>query len=171
MSAPVPRTRRCPVAHTDVAQVTLNRKRPRPPKPAYSLLRAITEVSVPGVAYNEIIRVLRRTPEPQKLLDTPYVFTFHINYLTDDNLQAQTLFDLIRIGFVYTHEYTTLRVLACYYRRLHLILRPWRFANHHSRPLRIRHTARTMFALRCVKDNIVGALPPEVLQIIMYFVL
>ena len=149
----------------------LDRKRRKPPKPAYSQLRAITDVTKLGVRYSDIIGVLQLTPDPQKLLDTAYIFSCHVSHMIHTRDYSQTLFDLIRAGFVYTHEYAYLCIVTSKYRRLRLILRPWRFTNHHSRPLRIRQTARTMFALRCVKDNIVGVLPPEVLQTILYFVL
>jgi len=149
----------------------LNRKRRKAPKPAHSQLRAIAETTELGVTYNELVSALQRARDPQKLLDTPQIFTYHIKSRGDSNLIARTLFDLIRLGFVYTHEYATLRLYAYYYKRLNLILRPWRIANHHSRPPRVRQAAHTMFTLRCVEDSIVGALPPEVLYIIMYFVL
>lgn len=149
----------------------LDRKRRKPPKPAYSQLRAITEVSKLGVRHSDIIGVLQLTPDPQKLLDTTYIFSRHVSHMIHTRHYSQTLFDLIRAGFVYTHEYAYLCMVTSKYRRLRLILRPWRPGIHHSRPPRIRSTADTLFTLRCVDDNIVGALPPEILQIIMFFVL
>lgn len=149
----------------------LDRIRRKPPKAAYSQLRAIAEVSKLGVRYNDIINALQLTPDPQRLLDTPYIFSRHVSYMMGTRHYSRTLYDLIRTGFLYTHEYAFLCIVASYYKRLQLILRPWRVINHHTRPPRTRKTAETLFTLRCVKDNMVGALPPEILQIIMYFVL